>query len=483
MERIKFIALFFVSVTFQFQVSFGLNVGNSARDSSTFNSLECGRRISEIRGERLNKIVGGQQADPEDWGWQALLEYLGSFSCGGSLINREWVITAAHCIRIPINPSNYNIKLGVHNRLSPESYSISRTVSEIIIHPSYNDVTEENDIALVKLSSPVDYTDQVLPICLPSQNYDFTNQMSWATGWGSLFSGGFASNNLMEVEMPILSEPDCRLKYFQSNNLLINTANSICAGENGQGKDTCQGDSGGPLVVKVGEKWQLAGITSWGIGCGDGGVYTKTSFYIDWILEFIPKPLYEKFRQILGSSTEFRLKEISNNSYDLVIIVTKESRTDLNFISTEISSITKKIGENKQELISTLPSTIKYSFETSKIKSSARQTMIENDVKIITECDQNLASEDISCVKTTFYSNGTIVNGTSFTLTGVTVESQDSTTEPNSNGISSSPSSSLSSSPTSSTRSNNASINSASFLNLKLAFVFLIGLIKSLNFS
>ncbi|RNA17652.1 trypsin-1, partial [Brachionus plicatilis] len=390
--------------------------------------------------------------------------------------------------------------------------------------------------------TPVGYTDQILPICLPIENFDYSNQMAWATGWGTLSSGGFSSIILMEVEMPILSESDCRLKYFQSNNLLINTTNSICAGENGQGKDTCQGDSGGPLVVKVGDNWQLAGITSWGFGCGDGGVYTKTSFFINWIIEktsfsssFFSKsssspsskttefslenltvfgfseffqindsesssrlmsdhlrqstidqnlePLYEKFRQILGSSTEFRLKEISNNSYDLVIIVTKESGTDLNFISTEISSITKKIEENKQELISTLPSSVKYSFENSKIKSFARQIMIENDARIITECDQNLASEDISCVKTTFYSNGTIVNGTSFTLTGVTVESQDSTTEPNSNGISSSPSSSLSSSPTSSTRSNNASINSASFLNIKLAFVFLIGLIKSLNFS
>ncbi|RNA13099.1 serine protease 27-like [Brachionus plicatilis] len=146
-DRIHFELLF--SFFLLIQVSFGLNA-NSAK--STFNSPECGRRINEIRGERLNKIVGGQQAVPEDWGWQVSLEYLGLFTCGGSLINTEWVITAAHCIDPLNNPSSFSIRLGVHNRLNPEDHSTSRTVSEFIIHPSYNDVTEENDIALMKLS-------------------------------------------------------------------------------------------------------------------------------------------------------------------------------------------------------------------------------------------------------------------------------------------------------------------------------------------
>ncbi|RNA21372.1 Serine ase stubble [Brachionus plicatilis] len=65
------------------------------------------------------------------------------------------------------------------------------------------------------------------------------------------------------------------------------TAFGICAGEDGQGKDTCQGDSGGPLVVKSQDRWQLAGLTSWGYGCGDDGVYTRTSHYYDWIKEVI----------------------------------------------------------------------------------------------------------------------------------------------------------------------------------------------------
>lgn len=125
--------------------------------------------------------------------------------------------------------------------------------------------------------------------------------MAWATGWGTLVSGGFSSNRLMEVEMPILSEFDCNRKYLNTHNIYVNTLNSICAGEQGGGKDTCQGDSGGPLVVKVGEKWQLAGITSWGFGCGDGGVYTKTSHFIDWITSYLPGKMNELIKKILFS--------------------------------------------------------------------------------------------------------------------------------------------------------------------------------------
>jgi secreted trypsin-like serine protease len=82
----------------------------------------------------------------------------------------------------------------------------------------------------------------------------------------------------MEVEMPFLTDARCKQKYPT-----VNTVVAVCAGEDGQNKDTCQGDSGGPLVVKSQGKWQLAGITSWGYGCGDGGVYTRTSNYYNWI--------------------------------------------------------------------------------------------------------------------------------------------------------------------------------------------------------
>ena len=111
--------------------------------------------------------------------------------------------------------------------------------------------------------------------------------MAWATGWGSLSLNGFTSSFLMEVEMPILNDSVCNISFLETFNYYVNTTISLCAGKNNQGKDTCQGDSGGPLVVKVEDRWILAGITSWGYGCSGSGVYTRTSFFLNWILKNI----------------------------------------------------------------------------------------------------------------------------------------------------------------------------------------------------
>ena len=109
----------------------------------------------------------------------------------------------------------------------------------------------------------------------------------------------------MEVAMPWLTDTRCKQKYPA----IADIANSICAGETGDNTDTCQvriektlfyinikftdlfnkkGDSGGPYNVKVGNTWMLGGLTSWGYGCGDGGVYTRVSLFLSWI-QFVTK--------------------------------------------------------------------------------------------------------------------------------------------------------------------------------------------------
>ncbi|RNA20811.1 Serine ase stubble [Brachionus plicatilis] len=296
-------------------------------NSDIINPTECGRRIDEIKSRDLNKIVGGQVADPEDWGWQTALEHNGIFFCGGSLINSQWVLTAAHCFSsVGIqNPSRFVLRFGSHDRENPESYSTTRNVNKIIIHPNYNNINLDNDIALMNLSVKsiiqIDvffiqtyclkkthnkfltlrikviknflfvywniFVQFVFEIhktsnCIPDQSQIFAGESSWATGWGSQVFSGYPTRYLLEVELPILSDSRCKEKYPR-----VNTQIALCAGEEGQNKDTCQGDSGGPLVVKYNNKWFLAGITSWGDGCGDGGVYARTSYYTNWILENI----------------------------------------------------------------------------------------------------------------------------------------------------------------------------------------------------
>lgn len=117
-------------------------------DTRTVNPEGCGKRLNDFP----NKIVGGYQAAVGDWGWQIGMNYNGRFSCGGSLINSQWVLTAAHCLYGRLTPSYYTISVGYNDRLTPNSWSTVKAVTKIFIHESYSPSTFSNDIALMKLA-------------------------------------------------------------------------------------------------------------------------------------------------------------------------------------------------------------------------------------------------------------------------------------------------------------------------------------------
>lgn len=253
-------------------------------DTTKLNPPNCGKRLPRLDPDNGNKVVGGEIADREDWGWQISLNSSGRLICGGSLVNSQWLITAAHCLYYNQNPVYYSIDLGVHDRANLEPWATTRKVSKVIVHPNYNPSQIKNDIALMKLDTPVTYSDQIVPVCVPKKEEDYANKASYATGWGSLRSGGSTVRYLYQVQMNVLSDARCKQKYSTSNSQI-----EVCAGDN-EGKDTCQGDSGGPLVVKHDDKrWYLSGITSWGYGCGDGGVYARTSAFYDWVEDNIER--------------------------------------------------------------------------------------------------------------------------------------------------------------------------------------------------
>ena len=229
------------------------------------------------------KIVGGQNAQPGEWPWQvALLK--GSFPfCGGSLVSNQYIITAAHCVTAA-DWDRVTIRVGEHHMNTNEGHEqdISIATNGITVHPQYDRPTTDYDIAVIRLSRSVQFTQRIKPVCI-NTGIDFTGQHCYITGWGKLQSGGSTPQILQEAQVPIVTAQKCKNSYGSSKI----TDRMLCAGYSQGGTDTCQGDSGGPLVCRHSDgSWQLTGVTSWGRGCASAGyfgVYAHVANLYPWV--------------------------------------------------------------------------------------------------------------------------------------------------------------------------------------------------------
>lgn len=241
-----------------------------------------------------SRIVGGEPVSILDYPWQVSLQlqpqFGGGHFCGGTIINNEWILTATHCLEwddVELMPHHIRIRAGftLMNGTEGSYYN----VAEFIKHPEYVDGQYRNDIALLRLSVPINLDPAEVQVVKVVTQADASGGltdpgvMAKVSGWGSLTSGGPSPNQLQAAEVPIVS-------LSQSNYPpSMISADMLLAGETGV--DACQGDSGGPLVVPDGfGGYKIAGVVSWGNGCGlpgYPGVYARVSHFEDWIGQYV----------------------------------------------------------------------------------------------------------------------------------------------------------------------------------------------------
>ncbi|XP_041437109.1 transmembrane protease serine 2 [Xenopus laevis] len=233
-----------------------------------------------------SRIVGGTVASAGDWPWQVyFLKLVGTnlYLCGGSIITPYWIVTAAHCVYGSTStPSAFRVFAGT---LSLQNYYYTGALVErVLMHPNYASSTQIYDVALLKLTTALVFTNNLRPVCLPNVGMPWAaGQPCWISGWGTTSEGGNLSPTLKAASVPLISSTICNQASVYGGAI---SSTMICAGYLSGGTDTCQGDSGGPLVTKTNSLWWLVGDTSWGYGCARAnkpGVYGNTMLFLEWI--------------------------------------------------------------------------------------------------------------------------------------------------------------------------------------------------------
>uniref|UniRef100_A0A3Q3IVA0 Uncharacterized protein n=1 Tax=Monopterus albus TaxID=43700 RepID=A0A3Q3IVA0_MONAL len=247
----------------------------------TLHCIDCGKSSAAPS----TRIVGGREAVLGAWPWQVSLQVLGSHICGGSIISPYWILSAAHCFE---KYNDSRMWIVAYGDVSLMSLSHGKAVRKIIRNEKFDRQTNNYDIALLKLKTPLTFTRTVKPVCLPNTGVNLSaGQRAWITGWGALRSSGPSPVILHQAQVTIYSRVTCNRPEVLNGDV---TETMICAGKLQGGVDACQGDSGGPLVVKEADIWWLAGDTSWGYRCAlknKPGVYGNVTYFINWIYEQI----------------------------------------------------------------------------------------------------------------------------------------------------------------------------------------------------
>ncbi|XP_035379209.1 transmembrane protease serine 9 [Electrophorus electricus] len=245
-------------------------------------NCNCGQRPAVGR----HRIVGGEDAQRGEWPWVGSLQFQQVHCCGATLIHCKWLLTAAHCFIREPKAGGWTASLG--SVLRPGVGALLIPLQRVIQHPAFNSTSMDFDVALVELSIPAPSSYSIQTVCLPSLSHRFFQGMEcYIMGWGTTREKGTMSRILQKAQVSIIAQSDCLQSYGSGI-----TASMMCAGAMDGGRDTCLGDSGGPLACREPQgRWFVAGVTSWGHGCGrEGfpGVYIRVTAIREWSSMYLP---------------------------------------------------------------------------------------------------------------------------------------------------------------------------------------------------
>jgi hypothetical protein len=239
-----------------------------------------------------NAVVGGAPVGVEQVPWQALvIVEPDNRLCGGAIIGETWIATAAHCV-VGFGGDDIEAHVGISS-LSERGLANRVQIAEVIVHPDWEPRNFRNDIALLRLDTPIPTSARAqsisLPVGLDAATWPPAGTPAAISGWGATEFGGQPSNQLRRADVQILGGPsDAECGRYGTN---FEAAVEICAGSPAGGVDACQGDSGSPLVVGVSGTPMLAGLTSVGFECARvdyPGIYTRVTSFVPWVQTYLP---------------------------------------------------------------------------------------------------------------------------------------------------------------------------------------------------
>uniref|UniRef100_A0A6G5A7D1 Putative trypsin-like serine protease n=1 Tax=Rhipicephalus microplus TaxID=6941 RepID=A0A6G5A7D1_RHIMP len=253
-------------------------------------------------------IVNGTEVKETQYPWAVFLATQfpsGQYACGGTIITKRHVLSAAHCFFVNNEyAQKVTVSYGSVDRHSGQKVDASK----VLIHKHFDNLTASNDIALLEVKYPFQFNKDVAPICLPTTPVKLVNKDAVVAGWGSLYLGGQGVDFLRHTTVTFLPDQICSVIFMGRR---YSSVLQCCAHKRGKG--ACKGDSGGPVMLRSAtDRFQQVGIVSYLIGtCGgdfNPQVYTRINAYIDWLTQAVSSSASYK---LLGSPKPEMLKRIS----------------------------------------------------------------------------------------------------------------------------------------------------------------------------